>query len=307
MSIIHRLDVEATDAGLRLDKYLSQELDNFTRSYIQKLLADGQVTVNNHKQKASYKVQTGDEIILQQPDPVELTVEPENIPLDICYQDADVIVVNKPRGMVVHPAEGNYSGTLVNALLYHCQDLSGINGILRPGIVHRIDKDTTGLLMVAKNDAAHLNLAKQLKDHTVTRRYSALVMGNIKIDSGTIDAPIGRDPKDRQKMAVIDKNSKPAITHYTVTNRYGQYTQVECRLETGRTHQIRVHMAYIKHPVVGDAKYGGNVKQFKLNGQLLHAAVLGFTHPVTGEYLEFRAPLPDDFRAVLRQLANGSN
>jgi 23S rRNA pseudouridine1911/1915/1917 synthase len=307
MPVIHRFDIEDADAGLRLDKYLSLELDNLTRSYIQKLLSEGKVAVNNQAQKASYKVQVGDEVVLEESDPVELAIEPEDIPLEIYYEDADVIVVNKPRGMVVHPAEGNYSGTLVNALLYHCQDLSGINGVMRPGIVHRIDKDTTGLLMVAKNDAAHFSLAQQLKVHSVTRRYQALVLGNIKIDQGTIDAPIGRDSKDRQKMAVIEKNSKSAITHFAVINRYNQYTMVECRLETGRTHQIRVHMAYLKHPVVGDLKYGGNVKQFKLSGQLLHAAVLGFEHPTTGKYLEFKAPLPADFEAVLRKLASGSN
>lgn len=299
----YRLEVKETESGVRLDKYLAQKIEGLTRSYIQKLLNEGAVSVNGSKTKASYKVQTGDEIVLEEPDPVELAVEPENIPLDIYYEDDDVIVVNKPRGMVVHPAEGNYSGTLVNALLYHCRNLSVINGVMRLGIVHRIDKDTTGLLMVAKNNAAHNNLAKQLKEHSVVRRYIALVHGNIPYDRGTIDAPIGRDAHDRQKMAVTEKNSKAAVTHFTVKRRYGQYTLVECRLETGRTHQIRVHMAYIKHPVVGDPKYGGKSKNFNLQGQLLHAAVLGFNHPKTGKYMEFTAPLPEDFVAVLNSLS----
>lgn len=303
MPVIHRFEVRESDAAVRLDKYLAQQLEGITRSYIQKLLLDGAVQVNGLKTKAGYKVQVGDKIVLEQPDPVELTVEAEKIPLDIYYEDEDVIVVNKSRGMVVHPAEGNYSGTLVNALLYHCGDLSGINGVMRPGIVHRIDKDTTGLIMVAKNDAAHLSLAKQLKEHTVVRRYLALVHGSINYDRGTIDAPIGRDIYDRQKMAVTAKNSKQAVTHFTVKHRYGQFTMVECRLETGRTHQIRVHMAHIKHPVVGDPKYGGQTKRFKLQGQLLHAAVLGFNHPRTGKYLEFTAPIPEDFQAVINSLA----
>lgn len=208
--------------------------------------------------------------------------------------------------MVVHPAEGNFSGTLVNALLFHCQDLSGINGVMRPGIVHRLDKDTTGLLMVAKNDAAHLSLAQQLKDHTVTRRYLALVLGNLQMDAGTINAPIGRDPRDRQRMAVTDKNSKNAITHFLVKKRFGRYTLVECRLETGRTHQIRVHMSYIKHPVVGDGKYGGKTKNISVEGQLLHAAILGFNHPITGEYMQFEAPLPDDFSKIVARLSENS-
>ncbi|MBM7855131.1 23S rRNA pseudouridine1911/1915/1917 synthase [Desulfohalotomaculum tongense] len=302
MPEIHSFQVTKDDAGMRLDKFLAREIDDLTRSYIQKLLHENMARVNGKKVKASYKLQPGDNVELEQPDPVELSVEPENIPLDIYYEDEDIIIVNKPQGMVVHPADGNYSGTLVNALLYHCRDLSGINGVLRPGIVHRIDKDTSGLLMVAKNDAAHLDLARQLKEHSVTRRYLALVHGNIKVDSAVIDAPIGRDPRDRQKMAVTDKNSKPAVTHFTVKERFGRYSLVECRLETGRTHQIRVHMAYIKHPVVGDAKYGGQTREFKLAGQLLHAAVLGFKHPGSGEYMCFEAPLPRHFQAVLNKL-----
>ncbi|MBO8136550.1 MAG: RluA family pseudouridine synthase [Desulfotomaculum sp.] len=302
MPVTYIFEINEQDAGTRLDKFLAREIEDLTRSYIQKLLCEGMAKINGKEVKPSYKLQTGDKIELIEPDPVELTVEPENIPLDIYYEDEDVIVVNKPQGMVVHPADGNYSGTLVNALLYHCRDLSGINGVLRPGIVHRIDKDTSGLLVVAKNDASHLDLAGQLKEHSVTRRYLALVHGNLQVESGTIEAPIGRDPSNRQKMAVTDKNSKQAITHFKVKKRFGQYTLVECQLETGRTHQIRVHMAYIKHPVVGDPKYGGKTKKFNLNGQLLHAAVLGFKHPRTAEYLEFEAPLPKHFQAVLNNL-----
>lgn len=304
MPVIHRFDVEQGDGGLRLDKFLAQEIEELTRSYIQTLLNEGLVKVNDRIAKASYKLQPGDNVVLEQPDPVELSIEPENIPLDIYYEDEDVVVVNKPRGMVVHPAEGNYSGTLVNALLYHCRDLSGINGVMRPGIVHRIDKDTTGLLMVAKNDTAHLSLAQKLKDHSVTRLYRTLVHGNIKNDKGIIDAPIGRDIRDRQKMAVTDKNSKYAVTHFSVLKRFGQYTLLECKLETGRTHQIRVHLNYIQHPVVGDDKYGGQAKQFNLAGQLLHAAVLGFNHPRTGEDVLLEAPLPDHFQKVLDKLSN---
>ncbi|MTI79771.1 MAG: RluA family pseudouridine synthase [Firmicutes bacterium] len=300
MPVTHSFKVEQADSGLRLDKYLAREIEGLTRSYIKKLLDHNMVSVNGQEVKSSYKLQVDDSVELIEPDPVELTIEPENIPLDIYYQDEDVIVVNKPQGMVVHPAEGNFNGTLVNALLYHCRDLSGINGVLRPGIVHRIDKDTSGLLVVAKNDAAHLGLAQQLKDHSMVRRYLALVHGNIRNDYGIIDAPIGRDPKERQKMAVVDRNSKDAVTHFEVKERHGQFTLVECRLETGRTHQIRVHMAYIKHPVVGDPRYGGKTKRFKLEGQLLHAAMLGFVHPIRNEYIEFEAPLPKNFQAVLR-------
>ncbi|WP_031516124.1 RluA family pseudouridine synthase [Desulfofalx alkaliphila] len=304
MPMLHRLQVGENEAGRRLDKYLAQEINNLTRTYIQSLLDDGLVTVNGAKTKASYKVQEGDTIVLEEPDPVELSIEPENIPLDICYEDSDILVVNKPQGMVVHPAEGNYTGTLVNALLYHCKELSRINGELRPGIVHRIDKDTSGLLVVAKNDSAHTHLAQQLKEHKVIRKYLALVHGNIKSDVGTIDAPIGRDPKERQRMAVVHKNSKAAVTHFTVKERFGRYTLVECQLETGRTHQIRVHMAYIKHPVVGDAKYGGQTKAFKLTGQLLHAMFLSFKHPRTGEQIEFKSPLPKHFLAAINKIRN---
>jgi 23S rRNA pseudouridine1911/1915/1917 synthase len=237
------------------------------------------------------------------PDPVELNIEPENIPLDIVYEDDDVLVINKPRGMVVHPAVGNMNGTLVNAIMYHCGDrLSSINGVIRPGIVHRIDKDTSGLLMVAKSDKAHLSLSKQLYEHTITRKYTALVQDNIKQDEGTIDLPIGRDPKNRLKKTVNGIGAKDAVTHFTVRERYGEYTLVECRLETGRTHQIRVHMAYIKHPLVGDPLYGSKKQVFDVNGQLLHAGVLGFVHPETGEYMEFTSELPEEFSQVIDKL-----
>ncbi|AEF94112.1 pseudouridine synthase, RluA family [Desulfotomaculum nigrificans CO-1-SRB] len=295
-------EVDQENAKSRLDVFLSGQCHDLSRSYIQRLIEEGQVTVNDLPTKANYKLRVGDRVAVEVPPAEELQVVPEPIPLDIYYEDNDVIVVNKPRGMVVHPAEGNTSGTLVNALLYHCRDLSGINGVLRPGIVHRLDKDTSGLIMVAKNDLAHNSLAQQLKDRTVTRRYRALVHNNIREEVGTVNAPIGRDPRDRQRMAVVERNSKPAVTHYRVLERFGQYTLVECRLETGRTHQIRVHMAYIGHPVVGDPKYGPTKPHFDLDGQLLHAGVLGFKHPTTGQYLEFTAPLPDIFEQVLHKL-----
>jgi len=289
-------------AGTRVDIFLSRANPQLTRSYLQKLIGEGLVTVNDREVKANYKLKVHDSIALLLPEPEELKVEPENIPLDVLYEDADVIVVNKPRGMVVHPAAGNYTGTLVNALLGQCRDLSGINGIMRPGIVHRLDKDTSGVIMAAKNDRAHLSLARQIKDRTVTRRYLALVHGNLPEPAGLVDAPIGRDPKDRQRMAVVTKNGKPAVTRYQVLERFGDYTLVECKLETGRTHQIRVHLAYLGHPVVGDPKYGPKKAHFGLDGQALHAAVLGFRHPSTGEYLEFRAPVPEEMERVLRVL-----
>ena len=302
MPTIHRVTIEQTGVGLRLDKFLAQALADLTRSYIQTLFNEGLIKVNDNLVKASYKVRSGDQVVLTCPDPLALTVQPEKITLDIYFEDSDLIVVNKPAGMTVHPAKNNYSGTLVNALLYHCQDLSGINGVMRPGIVHRIDKDTTGLLVVAKNDLAHLALARQFKNHSVIRYYQALVHGNIQNQGGIIDAPVGRDHQDRQKMTVTANNSKNAVTHFKVKQRLGRYTLVTCQLETGRTHQIRVHMSYIKHPVVGDAKYGGKTKEFNLTGQLLHAAVLGFEHPRSGEQLEFTAPLPPHFQAVLDKL-----
>ncbi|CCO07217.1 RluA family pseudouridine synthase [Desulforamulus hydrothermalis] len=294
--------IKPEHAKTRLDVFLAGVCQDISRSYIQKLIDEAMVTVDDRPVKANHKLKAGEKVCLIVPPAAELKVEPENIPLDIYYEDSHLIVVNKPRGMVVHPADGTVSGTLVNALLYHCQDLSGINGVMRPGIVHRLDKDTSGLLMVAKNDNAHQALAQQLKDRTVTRRYLALVHNNLKEEQGTVNAPIGRDPRDRQKMAVIERNSKPAVTHYRVVERFGRYTLIECRLETGRTHQIRVHMSYLGFPLVGDPKYGPSKPHFNLDGQLLHAMVLGFRHPVSDTYLEFTAPLPRVFADVLQYL-----
>ena len=293
--------VSEEDAKMRLDKYLAANEESLSRSRIQSLVEEGQVRVNGNVQKANYKVKANDTIVLEVEDDRELEVEPENIPLDIRYEDEDVSVINKPKGMVVHPANGNQNGTLVNALLYHCKDLSGINGVLRPGIVHRIDKDTTGLLIVAKNDMAHTSLSKQLQTKTVNRLYYALVHGVIPHDFGTIDAPIGRDVNDRQKMAVTATNSKDARTHFKVIERFKDYTLVECRLETGRTHQIRVHMQYIGHPVVGDEKYSYR-KTMKTGGQLLHAHQLTFVHPRTNETMTIEAPLPAQFEEILEEL-----
>lgn len=298
-----KLTVDESGAGVRIDKFLSDTLDGFTRSGISKLIADGNVTVNGTEISKNYKCRMNDNILVIVPDAVPLEVQAQNIPLDIVYEDDDLLVVNKPKGMVVHPAAGNYSKTLVNALLYHCRDsLSGINGVIRPGIVHRIDKDTSGLLIVAKNDAAHLSLAEQIKQHSFHRAYQAVCYGNIKEDSGTVHQPIGRNPKDRKKMAVTDKNSKDAVTHYEVLKRYGDFTHIKCILETGRTHQIRVHMAYIGHPLAGDSVYGPKKVIESLNGQCLHAGEIGFIHPRTGEYLEFRSGLPDYFTAFLNKL-----
>ncbi|MFT9488193.1 MAG: RluA family pseudouridine synthase [Tepidibacillus sp.] len=293
--------IEAEEATERIDKFLSEQFEEWSRSQIQQWIKEGNVTVNGRMVKANYKIQEDDEVVLQVPPQKELNIEPESIPLDIVYEDQDVIVVNKPRGMVVHPAPGHYSGTLVNALLYHCKDLSGINGVLRPGIVHRIDKDTSGLLMAAKNDLAHESLARQLKDHDVHRIYLALVHGEIPHDLGTIDAPIGRDPHDRKKMTVIHKNSKHAVTHFVVKERFQGFTLVECKLETGRTHQIRVHMQYIGHPLVGDPLYGLK-KTLKIDGQALHAKTLGFKHPRTNEYMEFDSELPEDMQGLIEEL-----
>lgn len=293
--------VHAEDAKTRLDKYLAAQDETLSRSRIQALVDEGQICVNGNVQKANYKVKTNDTIELKMEDDRELEVEAEDIPLDIRYEDEDVIVINKPKGMVVHPANGNQNGTLVNALLYHCKDLSGINGVLRPGIVHRIDKDTTGLLIVAKNDMAHASLSKQLQSKSVNRLYYALVHGVIPHDFGTIDAPIGRDVNDRQKMAVTASNSKDARTHFKVVERFKEYTLVECRLETGRTHQIRVHMQYIGYPVVGDEKYSYR-KTMKTGGQLLHAHQLTFIHPRTNETITIEAPLPALFEEILEEL-----
>ncbi|WP_242615185.1 RluA family pseudouridine synthase [Paenibacillus solani] len=291
--------VDAGSAKARIDKYITENLDEeASRSQVQLWIADGHVSVNEGPVKSNYKVSSGDRILLKVPEPSRVEIIPEDLPLEVAYEDADVIVVNKPRGMVVHPAPGHSSGTLVNALMYHCNDLSGINGELRPGIVHRIDKDTTGLIMAAKNDKAHASLAAQLKEHSVNRRYLALVHGNISHDQGTIDAPIGRDPHDRKLYTVTDRNSKRAVTHFTVVERFGDYSLLELKLETGRTHQIRVHMKYIGYPLVGDPVYGKS-KGIKLNGQALHAAVLGFVHPSSGEYMEFSAPMPDDMEELL--------
>jgi 23S rRNA pseudouridine1911/1915/1917 synthase len=285
----------------RIDKVIAALNEEWSRSKVQQWIKNGLVTVNDRSVKANYKCEAGDVVVIRPPEPEPLHVEPENIPLDIYYEDADVLVVNKPRGMVVHPAPGHMRGTLVNALLAHCTDLSGINGVLRPGIVHRIDKDTSGLLMVAKNDMAHQSLVDQLVKKTVTRKYKAIVHGVIPHDYGTIDAPIGRDKRDRKKMAVTEENGKEAVTHFRVLERFRHYTFIECQLETGRTHQIRVHMKYIGYPLAGDPQYGPK-KTLPIDGQALHAGVLGFTHPRTGEYLEFEAPLPPEFEEILQWL-----
>ena len=290
-------------AGIRIDKALSLVFEDFTRSHIQSVLSDGAVKVNGKTVGKSCKLSPGDEVVFTVPEPTILSAEPENIPLDIVYEDSDLLVVNKPRGLVVHPAPGNESGTLVNALMYHCKgSLSGINGVIRPGIVHRIDKDTSGLLIVAKNDFAHEKLAMQIKDHSFKRQYRAVVHGNIKDDFGTIDAPIGRSTKDRKKMCVTDKNSRHAVTHYEVLDRFDGFTYIKVTLETGRTHQIRVHMSYIGHPVAGDPVYGPKNGVTKLNGQCLHAGLIGFIHPRDGRYMEFESDLPDYFTAFLKSL-----
>lgn len=302
MSNKYHLEAGQTDSGERIDILATRFLEGVSRSHVQKLIADGQVFINGKPIKANYKVQAGDliEIGIPEAQPVEIVAEP--IQLNILFEDNDVIVINKARGMVVHPAAGNYSGTLVNALLSHCDDLSGINGEIRPGIVHRLDKDTSGVMVAAKSDRAHVSLAQQIKDRTATRKYYAIVHGNVKEEQGIIDAPIGRHRIERKKMAVSFENSKEAITRFRVVKRFGSYTLVECRLLTGRTHQIRVHMSYIGHPVVGDPVYGPKKKHFSINGQALHAAELSFTHPVTGEALTFYAPIPDDMQQILSSL-----
>lgn len=295
--------IDNKNTALRIDKFLSKNIPDVTRSAIQGYITNGCVTVNNVEVNKNYKTRLNDIILVSVPDPVELEAIPENIPLDIIYEDNDVIVVNKPKGMVVHPAAGNYTGTLVNALLYHCKDsLSGINGVLRPGIVHRIDKNTSGLLIVAKNDIAHKGLAEQIKEHSFTRQYETIVYGNIKDNTGTINQPIGRNPHDRKKMAVTSQNSKNAVTHFEVLERFNEFTHLAVSLETGRTHQIRVHMAYINHPVAGDDVYGPKKVITKLNGQCLHARKIGFVHPVSGEYLEFTSDLPEYFTNFLNEL-----
>lgn len=302
---LFEFEVEQCDENLRLDVFLSQKLPDKSRSYIKQLIEDGKVSVSDKNKKSGYKLKFGDKICIELPENKQLDLKPEKIALDILFEDSDVIVVNKPQGMVVHPASGIFSGTLVNALLFHCRDLSGINGVNRPGIVHRIDKDTSGILVVAKNDNAHRILADQLKEHTMNRVYLALVEGIIKEEEGTVDAPLGRHPVERVKIAVV-KDGKRAVTHYKVIERYNSNTLVECRLETGRTHQIRVHMAYIGHPLVGDPVYGYSKgkQRFNTSGQLLHAKKLGFIHPSTGNYIEFESEIPSNFQKIIGILKN---
>lgn len=287
----------------RLDKWISLALPDLSRSYIQKCIRDSAVSVNGRPQKAGYRLRVDDEIVFAIPEAAPPAIEAENIPLDILFEDEDLLVINKPKGMVAHPAPGHYSGTLVNAVMYHCKGgLSGIGGCLRPGIVHRIDRDTTGSLIICKNDHAHNVIAAQLKEHSITRKYRAIVHGVIAQDTGTVQASIGRDPKDRKKMAVNVINGKPAVTHYTVLQRFREYTYIECKLETGRTHQIRVHMASIGHPVLGDEVYSRRSSPYHLDGQTLHAMMIGFVHPATDKYVEVTAPLPEYFENLLNIL-----
>lgn len=296
--------VTREEQGDRIDRYLASRLPDYSRSFLQKLVGEGRVLVGDKPVKSNYKINEGDRVSLSVPDAVEPEIIPEPIPLDILYEDASLLVINKPKGMVVHPCPGHYSGTLVNALMYHCKDqLSGINGVMRPGIVHRIDQNTTGSLVVCKTDAAHRFLAQQLKDHSITRKYRAIVHGNLKEEEGTVNAPIGRHPVDRKKMAVNERCGRNAVTHYRVLERFGSFTYLECRLETGRTHQIRVHMASIGHPLLGDDVYGPSRCPIPgLTGQTLHAMTLGFIHPETGTYMEFEAPLPEYFENLLEKL-----
>lgn len=298
------IEVNAENEGERIDKFLSVLVSDSSRTSIQKSIENGYVFVNGKNVNKKYKVQAGDEVKICEQELKVLDAEPENIPLDIVFEDEHLLVVNKPRGMVVHPAPGNYSGTLVNALLYHCKDsLSGINGVLRPGIVHRIDKDTSGLLIVAKTDKAHLGLAEQIKEHSFTREYNAVICGHLKEQSGTVNAPIGRSTKDRKKMCVTAQNSKNAVTHYTVIKEYDKYSHISLKLETGRTHQIRVHMAHLGHAVAGDAVYGNDKLSACLGGQCLHAIKIGFIHPETNEYLEFTTDLPQYFKEFLNKIS----
>ena len=286
--------------GERLDKYISMLFAEQSRSFFQKLIKDGHVSVNNKLEKANYRLKLEDFVQIEIPDAVEAQIQPENIPLDILYEDEDLLVVNKPKGMVVHPSAGHYTGTLVNAVMYHCKNsLSGINGEIRPGIVHRIDMDTTGSLIVCKNDESHLAIAEQIKIHSINRIYRGIVCGVVKEEEGTIHAPIGRHPIDRKKMAINEKNGKDAITHYKVLERFEKYTYMEFKLETGRTHQIRVHMASIGHPLLGDPLYSNGKSSYKLQGQTLHAMTIGFIHPKTGKYIEISAPLPEYFEKIL--------
>ncbi len=299
--------VEEEEEGLRLDLYISERQEELSRSYIQRLIKDKLVMVNDKQEKSSYTVRTGDAIALSIPAPRELEISPQPIPLEIIYEDQELLVVNKPQDLVVHPAPGNYDHTLVNGLLYHCKDkLSSINGVIRPGIVHRIDKDTSGLLVVAKTNHAHRSLAEQLKSHSITRKYHAIAIGNIKENNATIKAPIGRHPVDRLRMAVVE-GGRDATTHIKVLERFGDYTYIECQLETGRTHQIRVHLSYIKHPLLGDEVYSNNKVKFNIKGQVLHARVLGFIHPTTQQYMAFEAPLPDYFNRLLQHFRGKTN
>lgn len=301
---LETVTAEAEDAGTRADVFLAAKL-GVSRSNMQKLLEDGRVKRGEKIIKANYKVRAGEMFVVDIPEPEPIEAVPENIPLDIIYEDDDVVVLNKARGMVVHPAPGNYTGTLVNALLYHCSNLSGINSAIRPGIVHRLDKDTSGIMIVAKNDAAHISLSQQIQSKTAVRTYLAVVRGNIKTDSGTIETQIARDKTDRKKMSVVKEGGRDAITDYKVLERFGKYTLVRCKLRTGRTHQIRVHMEYLGYPLVGDPKYSRMKTPFGIKGQALHSHTLEFTHPRTGERMKFEAPLPEDMHKIITRLHNG--
>lgn len=301
---LETVTAEAEDTGTRADVFLAAKL-GVSRSNMQKLLEDGRVKRGEKIIKANYKVRAGEMFVVDIPEPEPIEAVPENIPLDVIYEDDDVVVLNKARGMVVHPAPGNYTGTLVNALLYHCSNLSGINSAIRPGIVHRLDKDTSGIMIVAKNDAAHISLSQQIQSKTAVRTYLAVVRGNIKTDSGTIETQIARDKTDRKKMAVVKEGGRDAITDYEVLERFGKYTLVRCKLRTGRTHQIRVHMEYLGYPLVGDPKYSPMKTPFGIKGQALHSHTLEFTHPRTGERMKFEAPLPEDMHKIITRLHNG--